>query len=176
MVGWTCALLSIVTRHAGDVPGQRRTQKGPPGTVLVKYSRNVHWKRQLILERAGVALYQSPEKCRQRWRTPPKTFARRTWVGRRRAARNRSPERCRPLGPTAATYSTITSIPIINHKDRTLHHDNIMRVRHSRSTKSARRTSTTNRPHATSTKFHRMPAVPACPPPHSSTAARLQTP
>jgi len=54
MVGRTCALLSIVKRQTGDVAGQRRTQKGPPGTVLVEYSRNVHWKRQLIFQRAGV--------------------------------------------------------------------------------------------------------------------------
>jgi len=54
MVGRTCALLFIVKRQAGDVAGQHRTQKGPPGTVLVKYSRNVHWKRQLILQRASV--------------------------------------------------------------------------------------------------------------------------
>jgi len=54
MVGRTCALGSMVKRQSGDVAGQRRTQKGPPGTVLVKYSRNVHWKRQLIFQRAGV--------------------------------------------------------------------------------------------------------------------------
>jgi len=54
MVGRTCALLSVVKRQAGDVAGQRRTQKGPPGTVLVKYSRNVDWKRQLIIQRVGV--------------------------------------------------------------------------------------------------------------------------
>jgi len=49
MVGWTCALHSIVNGPAGDVARQRRTQKGPPGTVLVKYSRSLHGKRQLIL-------------------------------------------------------------------------------------------------------------------------------
>jgi len=54
LVERTCALLSVLKRQAGDVTGQRRTQKGPPGTVLVKNSRNVHWKRQLILQRAGV--------------------------------------------------------------------------------------------------------------------------
>jgi len=54
MVGRTCALLFVVKRQAGDVAGQRRMQKGPPGTAMVKYSRNVHWKRQLILQRAGV--------------------------------------------------------------------------------------------------------------------------
>jgi len=53
MVGRTCALLFIVMRQDGDVAGQRRTQKGPPGTVLTKYSRNVLWKRQLVLQRAG---------------------------------------------------------------------------------------------------------------------------
>jgi len=54
MVGRTCTLLSVVKRQAADVAAQRRTQKGPSGTVWVKYSRNVHWKRQLILQRAGV--------------------------------------------------------------------------------------------------------------------------
>jgi len=54
MVGRTYALLSIVERQNGDVAGQSRTQKGPPGTVLVKYFRNVHWKRQIVLQRAGV--------------------------------------------------------------------------------------------------------------------------
>jgi len=43
MVGRTYVLLSIVKRQAGDVDGQRRTQKGPPGTVFVKYFRNMHW-------------------------------------------------------------------------------------------------------------------------------------
>ena len=54
MVGRTCALLSIVKRQAGDVAGQRRTQKGPPGTVSINYCRSVTWKRQLFLQRAGV--------------------------------------------------------------------------------------------------------------------------
>jgi len=54
MVGRTCALLSTDKRQDGHVDGQRRTQKGPPGTVLDKYSRNVHWKRQSILQRAVV--------------------------------------------------------------------------------------------------------------------------
>ena len=65
MVGRTCALLSIVKRRTGDVAGQRRTQKGPPGTVFVKYSHNVHWKRQLILRRAGVYLWIHGENCKK---------------------------------------------------------------------------------------------------------------
>jgi len=48
MVGRTYALLSIVKRQTGDTAGRHRTQKGPLGTVLVKYSATCTGKGNLF--------------------------------------------------------------------------------------------------------------------------------
>jgi len=48
----------------GALPDIVERKKARPGTVLIKYSRNVHWKEQLIHQPASVysTLYRSPGK------------------------------------------------------------------------------------------------------------------